>query len=275
MREMTTREIQMVCLDILKDIHVFCVENDIKYSLSGGSLLGAIRHNGFIPWDDDADIQMPRPDYDRFIHSYKSNNGFKLYSHEIENGDKVLTRIARVCDNERTYVDQGPEPTIGEKVGVWVDVIPVEGAPEFYKDAQRYIKMMRRGDIMMGCLWAKHASIKEFRKFPSKVKRLKFFAKKMIGFFIKDAYIQNYIDRAKTYDYVSSKYMCATPHYRMKEWQPKDCMKNFVLHEFEDTELYIMSGYADNLHSLFGNNYMELPPESKRISHNSQRRYWK
>ena len=275
MKEMTIREIQMVCLDILKDIHTFCIENDIKYSLSGGSLLGAIRHNGFIPWDDDADIQMPRPDYDRFIHSYKSNNGFKLYSHEIEYGDKVLTRIARVCDNVRTYVDQGPEPAIGEKVGVWVDVIPVEGAPDRYGDAQRYIQMMRRGDVIMGCLWAKHASFKECQKYPSKKKRLKFLVKKIIGSFIKDTYIQNYIDRAKKYDYVASKYMCATPHYRMREWQPKTCMTNFSLHEFEDTELYIMSGYADNLHSLFGNNYMRLPPENERISHNSQRRYWK
>ena len=71
MKEMTIQEIQQVTLEILKDVHEFCVDNNIRYSLSGGTLLGAIRHNGFIPWDDDADIQLPRPDYDRFIRTYQ------------------------------------------------------------------------------------------------------------------------------------------------------------------------------------------------------------
>ena len=71
MREMALKEIQQVSLDILKDVHQFCINNGIHYSLCYGTLLGAIRHNGFIPWDDDIDIMMPRPDYDRFVNTYK------------------------------------------------------------------------------------------------------------------------------------------------------------------------------------------------------------
>ena len=77
MKQMTNEEIQQVSLKIMKDIHDFCVKNNISYSLYGGSAIGAIRHKGFIPWDDDLDIAMPRPDYDRFIKTYRSEKGYK------------------------------------------------------------------------------------------------------------------------------------------------------------------------------------------------------
>ena len=74
MKEMTLRELQLFSLEIMKDIHTFCMEHHILYSLLDGSLIGAARHKGFIPWDDDIDIIMRRPDYELFCNSYKSEN---------------------------------------------------------------------------------------------------------------------------------------------------------------------------------------------------------
>ena len=99
MKEMTLREVQLFGLEILKDVHHFCTLNGIRYSLAYGTLLGAIRHKGFIPWDDDIDIVMPRPDYEKFCKTFKSDAGYDIFS-PVE-GDCYLG-YARVCDLKRT-----------------------------------------------------------------------------------------------------------------------------------------------------------------------------
>ena len=274
MREMTTKEVQQVCLELLKDVHEFCVEHNINYSLSGGSLLGAIRHNGFIPWDDDADIQMPRPDFDKFINTYKSKHGFQLYAREKARGEIIYSRIAKVFEMEKTFVDQKAETVIGKDVGLWIDIIPVEGAPDNREQAARYIKELTMREQLVSCLSTSKAEWTDIRKFSSKLEKIKFVIKKVLGIFIPNSYVDGYIMFAKKYDYESSDFFYATPHYGVNEWQPKENMEGYILHQFEDTKLYIMSGYDANLRSLFGD-YMQIPPKEKRIIHEIYKKYWR
>lgn len=274
MKEMTTKEIQGVILDIMKDVHEFCLENDIKYSLSGGSLLGAIRHNGFIPWDDDADIQMTRPEYDKFIHTYKSKRGYRLFCHEIDGGENVYRRLARICEMNKTFVDSGICPWVDEETGIAIDIIPVEGAPDNEKDAIKYINGLKSWDRITLCWRTSKAPISEIVKYVSMKGKVKFLCRKLIGYFIPNNCIDKYIKYQKQYDFESSNYFCAGPHYGIREWQPKTNMANYELHFFEDTKFYIMSGYKENLQSLFGD-YMKLPPEGQRVPHFTKRYYWK
>lgn len=275
MKEMTTREVQLVCLELLKDVHEFCIEHDIHYSLSGGSLIGAIRHNGFIPWDDDADIQMPRPDFDRFIKTYKSKRGFQLYAREKEDGgNKVYSRVARVFEIDKTYVDQMAESVIGKQIGVWIDIIPVDGAPGTKSQAIKFMKEVTRRERLVSCLSTSKAAWSDMYKFTSMFERVKFCVKKIIGYFISNSYVDNFVKFARQYDYNNSSFFYATPHYGIREWQPKEVMNRFVLHKFEDTELFIMAGYDANLKSLFGD-YMQMPPKDKQVVHEIYKRYWK
>lgn len=275
MREMTTREVQLVCLDILKDIHEFCVKNHINYSLSGGSLLGAIRHNGFIPWDDDADIQMPRPDYDRFIRSYQSSRGYVLISPEIEGGEISNSRISRVFEMKKTWVDQGPERIVESMIGVWIDIFPVEGAPSDIKMGRKFVNSFAWNERIIGFLSFKHAPVMSITRFHDIHGYVKFLLYKFVGQFVTIKERDKAINRLKKYSFEESKYFCTSAHYGLNEWQPKEYMETYILHQFEDTQLFIMSGWKENLASLYGAEYMQIPSKRKRESHDVYRRYWR
>lgn len=276
MREMTTQEVQHVCLEIMKDIHDFCDKNDIKYSLSGGSLLGAIRHNGFIPWDDDLDIQMSRPDYERFIHTYHSENGYRLFAYDLKDQEKqVHVRIGRVCEMNKTYVDQSAFPWIEGDTGIWVDIMPVDGAPHGRGEMEEHLNLLKKEDRKVDLWRLGKAPFSIIYRKKSLREKLGFVIRKVKGRFIDDSPFRRYVQMMKKYDYDSSDYFLASIHYEMREWQPKENMAGYELHEFEDTKLYIMKGYINNLKSLYGNDYMQLPPKEKRHTHNYYKYYWR
>ena len=274
MQEMTIREVQLVSLDILKDVHNFCVENKINYSLSGGTLLGAIRHNGFIPWDDDLDIQLAYPDYEYLIRNFHSERGYKLFSKERENSSDVELRIARICEMNKTFVDQGAHPWTKENVGIWIDVIPVFGAPNNVNEMKKHYKKTLRYARLSNASREKNSSWKEVMKYNSNKERIKFIAKKIVGLFVSNDATDKYISELKKYDYTTSDYFYAGPQNGMGEWQPKRNMESFELHQFEDGSFFVMSGFDNNLKGLYGD-YMKLPPIEKRVTHSFYKYYWR
>ncbi len=263
-------------LDLLQDFHNFCVKNGLHYSLSGGTLLGAIRHNGFIPWDDDIDVQMPRPDYDRFIHTYHSENGYKVYSRELSDfaQRKMTYCYARLCDMEKTVVDTGILSWIPEKVGLWIDILPCDGMPDSFEDAELHLKKINSLVLKAYWLGVRYSSWSNIYKGKSISKKIKFAVKKVLSVGIKENLFEKLLRLRKKYDFTESSHFFVTPHYKMGKWQPKKNMENFELHKFEDSEFYIMSGWDANLKSLYGD-YMKLPPEDKRVTHDFNRYYWK
>ena len=274
MTPMTLEDVHQVLYDILVDIHEFCVKNDIKYSLGGGSLLGAIRHNGFIPWDDDIDVQMSRPEYERFIHSYKSERGYQLFSRELPGCEDVGIAFARVCEMERTHIDTGLMPWQRCSTGLFVDILPIDGAPSDEMTARKKIKKMT-------FLWKISKLARARLPIPfSKAKygktKIKLLIKKIISRFIPSNFMVKYIRMCQEYPFETSEYLAnyTTMQNGFREWQPRKSMDKFVLHQFEDGEFYIMEEYNTSLSHLY-DNYMELPPVEKRIAHVANTYYWK
>ena len=133
---MTQEEIKTVQLDMLEAYHSFCMENNLRYFLDAGSLLGAIRHNGFIPWDDDIDLGMPRVDYEKAIAIGK--NGFGRHYRIMPQEEGIYT-FAKIVDT-RTEMIEFPDKH-RNKIGVYIDLFPKDGVQDFSKKWYRKCKI--------------------------------------------------------------------------------------------------------------------------------------
>jgi lipopolysaccharide cholinephosphotransferase len=134
MRTITQDELKSIQLDLLQKTADFCEANGIRYFLCGGTLLGAIRHKGYIPWDDDIDIVMPRPDYERFCKTFNQPDSVYKVKSLLTHPDYACA-FAKVYDN-RTMLKELHYK--GVHFGVYIDVLPVDGV----KDSAQIKKIM-------------------------------------------------------------------------------------------------------------------------------------
>ena len=150
MKQLTIKELLQVQLDILRDVDAFCRQNQIDYFLVGGTGIGAVRHGGYIPWDDDIDIGMTRPNYDRFLSSFNGNySNLELYAPEIDLN--YYAPYANVCDN-RTLLFEGANGHRKDKIGVKIDIFPFDGVPG---DELTFDKLRTESRKLSGKLWWK------------------------------------------------------------------------------------------------------------------------
>ena len=123
MRQISADELKEIQLNLLNNIDHFCKSNGIQYFLAYGTLIGAIRHDGFIPWDDDIDIAMPRPDYDRFIKKFNAySKDYQVEDYSIT--DNYPTPFAKVID---TRTEMRMTLYNQRSSGVYIDVFPIDG----------------------------------------------------------------------------------------------------------------------------------------------------
>lgn len=260
-RKLTSEEIKSYSIEILKDIKRVCNELNINYFLDSGTLLGAIRHNGFIPWDDDIDIAMPRPDYEKFIRQYNkySNPRYKVKS--IETDSNYGFPYAKVYDTSTILYEYGKNPF---GLGLSIDIFTIDGYPDSEEERKTHYQ-----DVIK--IFDKYAAIEGLSTCKYSINPR--YYKKNIKIFLAKHFLQRYkakqvIKHAKFYDYDKTNYagikVCIYYHPQDK-YMKKSCW-NPTSHIFEDDNYTIPEGFDLVLKSNYGNNYMTPPPENKRNS---------
>lgn len=270
---MTLRELQLFSVEIMKDVHDFCVKNNIMYSLLDGSLIGAIRHKGFIPWDDDIDIIMKRPDYELFCRTYKSDH-FLLKCRE--NDPNCLVAYARVYDNKRTMA-KSLSPWCRDEAGVGIDIMPADSVMEDVEEFSSYYDIIRK-------YWSysnsSRSAIGPFVKQKSLSYNFKLFVKKIIFIdgWLTGLFVKKVIKMAQKTEWGTTPYWSQLTSMgdHIKGHHRIEVFTSTILKPFEDTHFMVMNGYDEYLTDKY-HNYMELPPVEKRQAHYCRRTnfYWK
>lgn len=273
-KELAFREIQIGAYEILKQIASICDANNLRYFLTYGSLIGAVRHNGIIPWDDDIDLMMPRPDYEKlrklFIKNAQTLLPLKLFDPAVtRNYPHMIIRISDmryhlIFNNEKDY-----------DIGLFVDIYPLDGVGNDVEAANKLIK--RTKSIASLCFLTsrkKFATDNTELKWKMLLKAPAFVWAKMRG---NKHYIEKLSQYAKRYCYENSQYVaCVVWPAGKKYGRFRDVYRKEVFdlkkHQFEDGEFNIPVGYDEFLTTTYGD-YMIPPDEKGRKTHHTYRVY--
>lgn len=257
-------EVKKIQLSILESIDNFCQSKNLRYSLAYGTLIGAIRHKGYIPWDDDIDIMMPRPDYERLMSEYPGFN--KYYSvQNYKNDDSYYLGFCKVYDNRTEEI------IFPTRTGVFVDIFPVDGVPSSQEELQGYINKKRRL-VCRDLLYT--AENNSFRTGNRLLITMKTLIKRLISKNRRDA-IKELDELYNAYPFEESEtvgsIIVETGSYG---YFNRKMFESYIDVDFENLVVKCIADYDTFLHDRFGD-YMQLPPVEERIPGHNAEIYWK
>lgn len=268
MKEIDSIKLKKIQLDILNYIDDFCKKNNINYWLDSGTLLGAVRHKGYIPWDDDIDIGMLREDYDKFMNLFNKNNDSNYKAYCFDNNNNWNYSYGKVLD-ENTILYE-PDENIGIKSSVYVDVFVFDFAPE---DDNILNKMYKKRNLYYRC--NTYQIFKFFKLNTNFFKKIVlFFIWLLLQLFPKGYFIKKSLDNCKKYSNVDTGYIGNFSGMVGRVKCPKSIFNSFIKLKFEGKKYPVPIGYKEWLTAFYGD-YMKLPPKEKQISHHKFVAYYK
>lgn len=258
MREIDTEELKAIQLQILDEVMSFCDENGIKCWLNGGTLLGAVRHKGYIPWDDDVDLGMLRPDYDKFMAAFNNHSKrYKFVSYETDHDS--FEWFGKVFDTSTILYEPDEK---GERLSVYVDIFVMDNAPESKADQA---KMFRKRNFFIVCNLARKLPILLKPTKGGFLRRVAVSAfRAVLRVFPKHYFTAQLVKNAKSHSCDETGLVGDFSGLRIAVCK-REVLENLVELEFEGKKYKAPEGYDQWLTLLYGD-YMKLPPAEKRVS---------
>lgn len=250
------KQIQALLLYLAKRFHEICEANDLFYSMDSGTILGAVRHNGFIPWDDDMDINMPRPDYEKFIHLIDEKYSDEFVVEAPEKGNEYFF-FAKFGLKDSILFETNLRNKYCKR-NLYIDIFPVNGFPKSRK-------ILRK--INLCYIFGLGATLKPFWNKKRGIIRNIFKIISVPIFYALGCrhFIRKGVKLCKMSDFETCNDILFQYGQTEQISFAKSIYTNRTLYEFEDTKFYGFSDYDIYLSKIYGNDYMIPPPESERI----------
>jgi len=251
-------DLQKLLLEMMKWFHELCRDNDLTYYALGGTMLGAVRHQGFIPWDDDVDVGMPRKDYEKFIEIMQTQEYHPYIIETAYSQDEAYCYpYAKVYNRTTTLVENMRVPLVR---GVFLDIFPLDGIGNSEEESRRNYRSIK---WLYNLLLTRTCS---YRKDRGILKNTAISILSRVPVCIVDnKRLRRKIDQlCKAHSYDEHSWAGnLLGNYRFKEVMPKRILGIPTLYKFEDMSVYGAELYNDYLTRLYGN-WRELPPKEKQ-----------
>lgn len=250
------RDLQLVQKEILKEIDLVCKKNDLKYSLYAGSLLGAVRHKGFIPWDDDLDICMSRDDYERFLEVWKDEEHPGFLIQNKENAEGFSQSFTKIRKDHTTFWQNG-EPNDRYHLGIFVDIFPIDRIPNgFFKR-----KLFQLECVLYQIYTREYTPIYGTKAEKIITRFLLFILPEQYRPFVR----KKLLNKIKKWNSDKSLHTIAIEIMStIKMPLPVNLLDEYIYMDFDDEKFMCFKMWDEYL-SLKYHHYMQLPPEEERV----------
>ena len=266
---LTDQENKQLQLALLRFIAQYCEKHHLRYFLGDGTLLGAIRHKGYIPWDDDIDLRMPRPDYNKIIKSFNANSNSNIYKLINPKYPEAQHHFIKIIDTRTIKIEPGLDYSLGF-LGVDVDIFPFDGCPDDEPDFLKFAKDITAYDKAF--VYKKRNAFRSFLSIAKDIvcsrTKAKFVPWKSCSEIVSE------VEKIMmAYDFDKSNYICSVNDMECFRFS-RDSVKDYVMVQFEGEEYRAPIGYDEVLTQQYGD-YMKLPPVEERVTHHVNNVYWK